>query len=117
MCCCTAVATVGVLCMIVTLALCPQIMDTSFVFDNINQNRLIDVQWPCDEWRLKGGKTQWAGWTPERGMEGIVMHRWLPCHRDPGRRSHVDKTLMLVQIGDKYVPIAEAGVMDLGAEV
>jgi hypothetical protein len=92
-------------------------MDTSFVFDNINQNRLIDVQWPNDEWRLKGGKNQWGGWVPEKGMEGPVVHRWLPCHRDPGRRSHVDKTLLLVQIGDKYIPIAEAGVMDLGAEV
>ena len=37
--------------------------------------------------------------------------------RDIGRRSHVDKTILLVQIGDKFVPIAESGVTDLGAEV
>ncbi|ELU16306.1 hypothetical protein CAPTEDRAFT_221096 [Capitella teleta] len=94
-----------------------QITDVSFVFDSINQNRLIDVQWPNDDWRLKGGRLQWGGWMPEKGMEGPVVHRWLPCHRDPGRRSHVDKTLLLVQIGEKYVVIAEAGVTDLGAEV
>ena len=37
--------------------------------------------------------------------------------RDIGRRSHVDKTILLVQVGDKFVPIAESGVTDLGAEV
>ena len=29
----------------------------------------------------------------------------------------MDKTILLVQIGDKFVPIAESGVTDLGAEV
>ncbi len=38
-------------------------------------------------------------------------------YREIGRRSHVDKTILLVQITDKYVPIAEPGVVDLGAEV
>lgn len=46
-----------------------------------------------------------------------VVHRWVPSHRDPNRRSHVDRTILLVRIEDKYVPIAEAGVVDLGAEV
>ena len=46
-----------------------------------------------------------------------MVHRWVPCHREIGKRSHVDKTILLVQIGDKFVPIAEAGVVDLGAEV
>lgn len=41
----------------------------------------------------------------------------MPSHRDPNRRSHVDRTILLVKIEDKYVPIAEAGVVDLGAEV
>ena len=62
---------------------------------------------------------------PEKGMEGHVVHRWVPCHREMGRRSHVDKIILLVHItgtsaasgGDKYVPIAEAGISDLGAEV
>ena len=87
------------------------------VYDNINLGRRIDVQWPNEEWRLNGGKSHWHGWMPERRMEGRVVHQWVPCHREPGRRSHVDRTILLVQVGDKYVPIAEAGVSDLGAEV
>lgn len=46
-----------------------------------------------------------------------VVHRWVPSHRDPNRRSHVDRTILLVKIDDKYVPIAESGTQDLGAEV
>ena len=54
---------------------------------------------------------------PEKGMEGLVVHRWVPCHRDMARRSHLDRVILLVQIGDRYVPISEFGVEDLGAEV
>ena len=90
------------------------------VFDNINLGRRIDVQWPEDSWRTKGGKNNWSDWKPQRGMEGNVVHRWIPCHREIGKRSHVDKVILLVKIeanGTKFVPIAEAGVADLGAEV
>lgn len=46
-----------------------------------------------------------------------VIHRWVPCSRDPGSRSHIDKTILLVQIEDKYVAVIETGVLELGAEV
>ncbi|XP_074658604.1 pecanex-like protein 1 [Tubulanus polymorphus] len=92
-----------------------QIVDPSQVYDNINLGRRIDVMWPNDDWRLKGGKNSWSGWVPEKGMDGTVVHRWMPCHREQVRRSHVDRTILLLQIGDKYVPIAEAGVQDIGA--
>lgn len=46
-----------------------------------------------------------------------VIHRWVPCSRDPGSRSHIDKTILLVQVEDKIVPIIETGVIELGAEV
>lgn len=46
-----------------------------------------------------------------------MIHRWIPSHKDPGRRSHVDRTILLVQIDDKFVPIADSGVQDLGQEV
>ena len=94
-----------------------QINDPSQVYDSVNLGRRIDVQWPNEEWRMNGGKNHWNGWQPQKGMEGTVVHRWQPCHRDPGRRSHVDKTILLVQIQDKYVPITENGVSHLGAEV
>ena len=81
------------------------------MFDNINLGRPIDVQWPNEEWRNSGGKSGWDGWVPEKGMEGLVVHRWTPCHREPSKRSHVDKTILLVKIGERYVPLTEAGVM------
>ncbi|KAJ8308590.1 hypothetical protein KUTeg_013464 [Tegillarca granosa] len=74
------------------------IMDTNLVYDNVNLGRRIDVTWPNEEWRLKGGKNVWSGWTPTKGMEGTVVHRWSPCHRDISKRSHVDKPIVLVQI-------------------
>lgn len=46
-----------------------------------------------------------------------VVHQWVPNHRDLSKRSHVDKTILLIKIDERYVPIAEAGVLDLGAEV
>ncbi|XP_048259849.1 pecanex-like protein 1 isoform X1 [Haliotis rufescens] len=94
-----------------------RVLDTSHVFDTVNLGRRIDVQWPNEEWRQHGGKNTWSDWTPCKGMEGIVVHRWVPGHRDPNRRSHVDKTILLVQVGEHYVPIAENGITDLGAEV
>ena len=94
-----------------------QLNDVSQVFDSINLGRRIDVQWPNEDWRQNGGRNRWNGWMPEKGMEGTIVHRWVPCHREVGKRSHVDKTILLVQIVDKYVPIAEAGTTYLGAEV
>lgn len=41
------------------------------------------------------------------------MHKWVPCHRDPGKRSHVDKIILLVSVEEKYVPVAQDGVVDL----
>lgn len=46
-----------------------------------------------------------------------VIHRWVPCSRDPVNRSHIDKTILLVQVEDKLVPVIETGVIELGAEV
>lgn len=88
------------------------------MYDNMNLGRRIDVQWPRDDWKQNGGKSGWNGWTPTKGLEGTIVHRWVPCHRDPVCRSHVDYTILLVQVGsDKYVPIADGGVMHLGVEV
>ena len=53
---------------------------------------------------------------PAVGMEGTVIHRWSPFHRDIQKRSHIDKPIVLVQIGDKYVPIVESGVQDQSNE-
>lgn len=96
----------------------PQITDPSQVYDSINLGRLLDIQWPKEEWRQNGGKTGWGVWAPRAGMEGTVVHRWTPNNRDTLRRSHLEgKTILLVNLHDHFVPIAESGVQDLGAEV
>ncbi|KAI4463394.1 pecanex [Holotrichia oblita] len=94
-----------------------RIVDPNLVYDGINLGRRIDVCWPNEYMRARGGRSYWRDWLPETGMEGQVVHRWSPCHKDPNRRSHVDRTIILVQIDDKFVPIAESGVQDIGAEV
>lgn len=94
-----------------------RIIDRVHVYDNINLGRRIDVQWPSELMREHGGRSYWKDWNPIEGMEGIVVHRWTPCHRDPARRSHVDRPIVLIKIDDKFVPIAEAGVMDAGVDV
>ncbi|BFZ12057.1 hypothetical protein BsWGS_15095 [Bradybaena similaris] len=93
------------------------IMDTSLVYDSINVSKKADVLWPNDDWRAAGGKSGWKEWAPRKGMEGTVVHRWTPGNSDPTKRSHTDKAIVLVQLRDHFVPIAENGVLDLGAEV
>ncbi|EPY81695.1 pecanex-like protein [Camelus ferus] len=94
-----------------------QIVDPSQILDGINLSKRKELQWPDEGIRLKAGRNSWKDWSPQEGMEGHVIHRWVPCSRDPGTRSHIDKTVLLVQIDDKYVTIIETGVLELGAEV
>ncbi|XP_074853256.1 pecanex-like protein 1 isoform X3 [Carettochelys insculpta] len=94
-----------------------QIMDPSQVLEGINISKRKELQWPDEVIRLKAGRNSWKEWSPQEGMEGHVIHRWVPCSRDPGSRSHIDKTILLVQIEDKYVAVVETGVLELGAEV
>ncbi|XP_074921509.1 pecanex-like protein 1 isoform X3 [Chelonoidis abingdonii] len=94
-----------------------QIMDPNQVLEGINMSKRKELQWPDEVIRLKAGRNSWKDWSPQEGMEGHVIHRWVPCSRDPGSRSHIDKTILLVQIEDKYVAVFETGVLELGAEV
>ncbi|CAI5763873.1 1 isoform X3 [Podarcis lilfordi] len=94
-----------------------QIMDPSQILEGINLSKRKELQWPDETIRLKAGRNSWKDWSPQEGMEGHVIHRWVPCSRDPGSRSHIDKTILLVLIEDKYVPVIETGVLELGAEV
>lgn len=94
-----------------------RIIDPNQVYDAINLGRRIDVQWPSEYMRERGGKNNWKDWKPTAGLEGLVVHRWQPCHRDITQRSHVDRTILLVKIDDRYVPIAESGVQETGNDV
>ncbi|KAJ7988757.1 hypothetical protein DPEC_G00312530 [Dallia pectoralis] len=93
-----------------------QIMDVSQVLENINLSKRKELQWPDETLRLRAGRSCWRDWNPLEGMEGHVIHRWVPCSRDLASRSHIDKTILLVQVDDKLVPIIETGVIELGAE-
>ncbi|KAL3049653.1 hypothetical protein OYC64_008998 [Pagothenia borchgrevinki] len=94
-----------------------QVADVGQVLENINLSKRKELQWPDETMRLRAGRTCWRDWSPSEGMEGHVIHRWVPCSRDPAHRSHIDKTILLVQVDDKLVPIFETGVIELGAEV
>ena len=93
-----------------------RIIDCDKVYDNMNLGRRIDPYWPDPEWRAKGGRNAWNSWIPLENMEGPIVHRWVPCHRDPFNRSHTDKTILLLKIGDRYVPVAEHAVLILPEE-
>ncbi|KAM4662611.1 pecanex-like protein 1 isoform 1-T1 [Discoglossus pictus] len=94
-----------------------QIVDPSQVLEGVNISKRKELQWPDELVRQKAGRNSWKDWSPQEGMEGHVIHRWVPCSRDPCNRSHIDKTILLIKIEDKYVAVIETGVLELGAEV
>ncbi|KAM9477182.1 pecanex-like protein 1 isoform 1-T1 [Clarias gariepinus] len=94
-----------------------QIVDVNQVLDVINLSKRKELLWPDESMRLRAGPSCWRDWGPLEGMEGHVIHRWMPCSRDPLTRSPIDKSILLVQVDDKLVPIIETGVIELGAEV
>lgn len=49
-----------------------RIVDANQVYDGLNMGRRIDVVWPDDTMRARGGRSYWQNWVPEDGMEGIV---------------------------------------------
>lgn len=85
------------------------------MYDNINLGRRIDPLWPDESWRARGGRNDWKNWLPDEGMEGVVVHRWAPCHREVLFRSHVDKTILLLRIGERFVPIVESAARIVGS--
>lgn len=45
------------------------------VYDCINLGRRIDVQWPSEYQRERGGRNYWGSWVPLAGMDGLVSTR------------------------------------------
>ncbi|KAF0296666.1 Pecanex-like protein 1 [Amphibalanus amphitrite] len=85
-----------------------KLVDGGVVYDSINQGRRVDVLWPDDRWRQRGGKNAWGAWLPD-GRCGTVVHYWCPSHPDRRYRSHVDRTILLLEMEGNYVPVAEVG--------
>lgn len=70
--------------------------------------------------RSSGGQSSWGkdDWSPSEGMIGTVVHFWQPNHSDSHYRSNVNRTILLLKIGKRYVPIGEKGVaVNLGEPV
>lgn len=49
------------------------------MYDAINLGRRIDVVWPDEKMRIKGGRSYWKDWLPEKGMEGLVRYVIYVC--------------------------------------
>uniref|UniRef100_A0A6B2E6G3 Pecanex-like protein n=1 Tax=Phlebotomus kandelakii TaxID=1109342 RepID=A0A6B2E6G3_9DIPT len=88
------------------------IVDAGEIYDCLNLGRRIDVLWPSEEMRQSGGRSSWRDWCPQEGMVGIVRHYWQPNHPDSKFRSNVNRTLLLIQIGEHYVPVGQNGVKE-----
>lgn len=54
-----------------------QIIDPNLVYDCINLGRRIDVLWPNEYMRARGGRSHWRDWLPETGMEGQVSSKFV----------------------------------------
>lgn len=82
------------------------------IYDCLDLGRRIDVIWPNEKMRLNGGRSSWKDWSPKEGMVGFVVHYWQPNHPDQRFRSNVNRTLYLVAIGDRFVPVGERGIKE-----
>ncbi|EDW82043.2 uncharacterized protein Dwil_GK25341 [Drosophila willistoni] len=86
------------------------IVDDTGIYDCLD---IIDaVVWPSDRMRRNGGRLSWKDWEPSAGMVGHVVHYWLPNHKDIRFRSHINRCLYLIEIGDHYVPVEDLGLRE-----
>lgn len=88
------------------------IVDGMEIYDCLDMGRRIDVVWPSEKMRANGGRLSWNDWSPQEGMVGYVVHYWTPNHADQRFRSHVNRTLYLIEIGEHYVPVGERGIKE-----
>ena len=95
-----------------------------------NQAKIVDAgmaysglmnlpdKWPREEWRAKGGKdlfkvAGWAaGWKPQKGMVGNVVHKWSIGGAGTDG-SWNDQNNYLLEVDGNMVPVAAAG-LELG---
>ncbi|XP_020803521.1 LOW QUALITY PROTEIN: protein pecanex [Drosophila serrata] len=86
------------------------IVDDTGIYDCLD---IIDaVVWPSERMRNNGGRLSWKDWEPSAGMVGHVVHCWTPNHKDMRFRSHVNRCVYLVEIGEHYVPVEELGLRE-----
>ncbi|EDW30761.1 GL13332 [Drosophila persimilis] len=86
------------------------IVDETGIYDCLDV--IGAVVWPSELMRNNGGRLSWKDWEPSAGMVGHVVHCWAPNHKDVRFRSHVNRCVYLVEIGDHYVPVEELGLRE-----
>ncbi|KAH8294470.1 hypothetical protein KR018_010161 [Drosophila ironensis] len=86
------------------------IVDDTGIYDCLD---IFDaVVWPSERMRNNGGRLSWKDWEPSAGMVGHVVHCWTPNHKDMRFRSHINRCVYLVEIGEHYVPVEELGLWE-----
>ncbi|BFG02904.1 protein pecanex [Drosophila madeirensis] len=86
------------------------IVDETGIYDCLDV--IGAVVWPSELMRNNGGRLSWKDWEPSAGMVGHVVHCWAPNHKDVRFRSHVNRCVYLVEIGEHYVPVEELGLRE-----
>ena len=86
------------------------------MLSNVNTGRPLNLHWPSEEWRRLGGRSGWGNWLPKKNQEGVLVHRWTPCHKDPAKLSHTGQTILLIKVEERFVPMLESGVAYLGVD-
>ena len=46
----------------------------------------------------------------KRCFQFQIVHKWVPFHKEPLHCSHLDKTIVLLKIGERFVPIVESAI-------
>ncbi len=73
------------------------------MYDLINQTTC--VMWPSPTVKALGGKNAWGGWEPKNGDVGVAIGKSTHCSQSV--------TVVFVQVGSRYVPIDEKGIVYL----
>lgn len=78
-----------------------KIVSAGKMYDRINE--VTCLQWPSPTIKALGGKNAWGGWEPKNGDYGVAIGKSTHCSQSV--------TVVFVQIGNRYVPIDEMGIV------
>lgn len=53
-----------------------RIVNYLLVYDGLNLGRRIDLIWPDESMRFRGGRSYWKNWVPLDLMEGVVRSKF-----------------------------------------
>jgi len=78
-----------------------RVTDVGQTYSSINT---IDcLGWPSEEMKKAAGSASWGGFHPQNGDVGVAIARSMHCFQP-------DVTVVIVRIGDHYVPLGLKGI-------